>query len=258
VYLAQFVDMIEINSSFYRIPSARSTLSWSRRAADKRGFFFTAKLHRDFTHAYQRDNAAASEFRTAFEPLQRAGLLHGVLAQFRYDFTDCEEARRLLDWIRREFGRYAALTLELRHRSWQTEDALEFITRLGINLAELDYPGSSDGFKPLPRTVGEQLYFRLHGRNRKAWFDRDADVNETYDYDYSNSEIKELADRSRKLRRGVKSLTIVANNHYRGKAVSAALRLKAELTGNRVAVPPALLETYPQLAQIALPPSTQG
>ena len=32
-FLARYVDMVEVNSSFYRIPSARSTATWARQTA---------------------------------------------------------------------------------------------------------------------------------------------------------------------------------------------------------------------------------
>ena len=54
-YLASCVDCIEINSSFYRPPAARSAESWVRRTAHFPAFTFTVKLWRRFTH--ERDAA---------------------------------------------------------------------------------------------------------------------------------------------------------------------------------------------------------
>ena len=250
-FLADYVDMIEINSSFYRIPSTRSTTSWARRVADKPGFFFTAKLTNTFTHEFRRDNVAASEFRNAMEPLQRAGLLRGLLAQFRYDFADSADTQRLLKWIHREFGEFAALIVEVRHKSWEAAAAMDFLRGLEVTVANLDYPTARDSFNPDRCTVGEHAYLRLHGRNRQAWFSKEASVEETYNYDYSNAEITGLAERSEDLLKDVKQLTIVANNHCQGKAVSAALRLKAKLTARKLPIPPALLEAYPKLKRIA-------
>ncbi len=49
-FVSQFVDCIEINSTFYRPPSEKNSKSWLKRTASKPNFFFTAKLHKDFTH----------------------------------------------------------------------------------------------------------------------------------------------------------------------------------------------------------------
>jgi uncharacterized protein YecE (DUF72 family) len=49
-YLSRFFDTIEVNSSFYRPPTASTTRSWANRVAANKQFTFTAKLHRVFTH----------------------------------------------------------------------------------------------------------------------------------------------------------------------------------------------------------------
>lgn len=249
-FLAQYVDMIEINSSFYRVPSVKTTHSWAKRVAHKPGFFFTAKLHQRFTHEFVRDTPMAGEFRAAFDPLSGSGLLRGLLAQFRYDFADGPEARRMLTWIADQFSILAPLIVEVRHISWERPQGLGFLRDLGATVANLDYPTSCDSFNPQKSGIGDNAYLRLHGRNRGAWFSSEASVAETYNYNYSDGEIQQLAQRSLEILGDVTELTIVANNHYQGKAVSAALRLKAEITDEKLDVPPALLETYPNLKRL--------
>ena len=58
-YVSGFVDCLEINSTFYRPPIERNSKSWLRRTAERDGFFFTAKLHNDFTHKGKIDPAKA-------------------------------------------------------------------------------------------------------------------------------------------------------------------------------------------------------
>ncbi|MBT3374409.1 MAG: DUF72 domain-containing protein [Lentisphaerae bacterium] len=250
VFIKDFVDMIEINSSFYRIPSPKATASWVRRVSDKPHFFFTAKLNNAFTHDQRRDPTLAKAFVSAMRPLAEAGRLRGLLAQFRYDFSDTPAAREVLSWIRSQFSPLAPLIVEVRHVSWQTAEALGFLQDLPATVAHLDYPTARDSFTPRLCTSGQTAYLRLHGRNRKAWFSRKATVEETYNYDYSTEEVKGLAERSEEILGKVKELTIVANNHYQGKAVSAALRIKSELTKEKLAIPPALVDTYPHLIRI--------
>jgi uncharacterized protein YecE (DUF72 family) len=43
-YWAQYFDIIEVNSTFYRIPGATMTRSWAARVADQPPFRLTAKL----------------------------------------------------------------------------------------------------------------------------------------------------------------------------------------------------------------------
>jgi uncharacterized protein YecE (DUF72 family) len=250
-FLARFVDMVEVNSSFYRIPTATATASWAGKVSAQPQFFFTAKLFQDFTHQSRRDAALARCFRDAFAPLREAGRLRALLAQFRYDAADTPERRDLLRWLCDQFAALAHLVVEVRHGSWQTEEGSAFLRGLGVSIAVLDYPVSRDSFTAQRNLGAAEGYYRLHGRNYASWFAPEKAAHEPYNYDYSEAEIGELADTARQLLPEVRSLTIVANNHYRGKGVSAALRLKSELLKQKVAIPPALLETYPNLRRIA-------
>lgn len=250
-FLARFVDMVEVNSSFYRIPTPLATASWARKTSGQPRFFFTAKLFQAFTHESRRDLALAAQFRAAFAPLRDAGKLRALLAQFRYDAADTPDRRELLRWLAEQFAPFAHLVVEVRHGSWQTDEGSAFLRGLGVSVAVLDYPTSRDSFTAQRNLGAPEGYFRLHGRNYASWFAHEKAAHEPYNYDYTEPEITELADTARQLLPEVRSLTIVANNHYRGKGVSAALRLKSELLKQKVAVPPALLETYPNLRRIA-------
>jgi len=244
------VDVIEVNSTFYRPPDARTTESWARRTADLPDFFFTAKLHQDVTHRGVIDPATVAAFHGGLKPLVAAGKLKHLLAQFRYDFSDCREARDHLSKVSGSFGDVTNLTLELRHNSWQSPSALEFLASLGVTVANLDYPLTRNSFNLRICPVGQHAYLRLHGRNAKAWFDRKAGRDETYNYCYSRKELEDILDRAATLAKMTKSLTLVANNHYQGKEVVNALQLKATLANGRVPVPPGLSEKYPQLDDI--------
>jgi uncharacterized protein YecE (DUF72 family) len=49
-YLARYFDTVEINSSFYRIPAAKTTQQWVDRVSEHPDFRFTSKLWQGFTH----------------------------------------------------------------------------------------------------------------------------------------------------------------------------------------------------------------
>ncbi len=249
-FLSGYLDMVEVNSSFYRTPSRKTVEQWGRKVQEREGFFFTAKLHQLFTHQFSRDRQAAAQFCHAFEPLAEDGRLHGILAQFRYDFGFTPDAMDLLKWINGAFSPLAPIILEIRHRSWEHPVARDWLASIHAEIACLDYPLAANSYRLREPARGSFAYFRLHGRNREAWFAKHVQPHEPYNYDYSASEITELANESRRMLEKAKTLTIVANNHYRGKAVSAALRLKAELLQQKVPVPPALTEAFPALAAI--------
>lgn len=249
-YVAAYVDVMEVNSSFYRPPEARTVASWAARTETRPGFIFTAKLHQDITHGGRLDPAMTQALRAGFEPLVKAGKLKHWLAQFRYDYRDGPEARDHLKRIRDAFGDMANVTFELRHNSWQAPEALDYLGSLQATVANLDYPTARDSFNLTTCTVGEHAYFRLHGRNAKAWFSKGAGRDETYNHLYDAKELAQIKDRAVKIAGLSKSLTIIANNHYQGKELVNILELKAMMTGRKVPVPPLLAEKYPALAAI--------
>ena len=250
-YVAEYMDVVEVNSTFYRPPDERTAASWVRRTASLPSLTFTAKLHQDITHRGSLASGLVRQIHDGFEPLVAAGRLSHLLAQFKWDFSDSPASRRHLQGIREQFGELTNLTLELRHNSWQSPDALAFLRALDVTVANLDYPLARNSFNMHMSGVGEHAYLRLHGRNSKAWFDRKAGRDDTYNYLYSGEELDEIAGRAVRIAEMSKSLTLVANNHYHGKEAVNALEIKARVTGRKVAVPPELLKKYPRLKQIA-------
>jgi uncharacterized protein YecE (DUF72 family) len=251
-YVSRFVDCVEINSTFYRPPFERNTKSWLQRTEHKPDFFFTAKLHRDFTHEGKIDAGMVKQFHKGFEPFLQADKLKHLLVQFRYDFADGKEGRQHIAKIVESFSDAFNLAVEVRHKSWEQEDALEFLRGLGVSVCNLDYPVASNSFNMKYCTVGTNGYFRLHGRNREKWFSKDAGRDETYNYYYNDRELSQIKERIDRLAGAFATLTVIANNHYRGAELANAIELKALLTGQKQPVPEGLLKTYPNLASIAL------
>jgi uncharacterized protein YecE (DUF72 family) len=232
--------------------------SWVRRTEDFPGFYFTAKLHQDITHKGEITPVMVQAFHEGLKPLTSAGRLKHLLAQFRYDFDDTPEAREHLADIKKAFGDMTNLTLELRHKSWESDEAQEYLMSIAVGVANLDYPMASNSFGLWQTNIGEHAYLRLHGRNSKAWFSKGAGRDEVYNYLYSNDEVIKIVNRAVSIAKMSKSLTIVANNHYQGKEAVNILQIKSKLTGKKVAVPPLLTEKYPDLGKIAAPSASPG
>jgi len=250
-YVSKFVDCLEINSTFYRPPFEKTTKSWLEKTSKRRDFFFTAKLHRSFTHEGKIDAEIVRYFHKGFEPFLEAGKLKHLLIQFRYDFDDTNHNRRHLTEIVRSFSDAFSLVVEVRHRSWQMPDALDFLGQLGVSVCNLDYPTTWNSFDMQQCTVGRNGYFRMHGRNVEKWFSK-AGRDETYDYYYNEDELAQIKQRVSELSKAFETLTVIANNHYRGAELANALELKALISGQKQHVPEGLLKTYPNLARIAL------
>jgi uncharacterized protein YecE (DUF72 family) len=250
-YISRFVDCLEINSTFYRPPFEKTTKSWLEKTSRRPDFFFTAKLHRSFTHEGMIDAEIVKHFHRGFEPFLEAGKLKHLLAQFRYDFDDTSRNRRHLTEIVGNFSEAFNLAVEVRHKSWQMPDALEFLEGLGVSVCNLDYPTTWNSFDMQRCTVGKNGYFRMHGRNAEKWFSK-AGRDETYNYYYNQDELTQIKQRIDELAKAFETLTVIANNHYRGAELANALELKVLISGQKQTVPEGLLRTYPNLGRIAL------
>lgn len=250
-YISRFVDCVEINNTFYRPPSDKTTMSWLKNVSGKPEFFFTAKLHRDFSHEGKLDAEMVEQFHKGFRPLLDVGKLKHLLVQFRYDFADCEDNRQRLAKIVESFSIAFNLVVEVRHKSWQEEGALKFLDELGVSVCNLDYPTGPDSFDMQCCTVGRNGYFRLHGRNREKWFSK-AGRDEVYNYYYNKDELTQIKKRIDRLANAFETLTVIANNHFRGAELANAIELRALLSGQKQLVPEGLLRAYPNLVSVAL------
>jgi uncharacterized protein YecE (DUF72 family) len=249
-YVSRFVDCLEINNTFYRPPFEKTTKSWLEKTSKRPDFFFTAKLHRSFTHEGKIDAEIIRHFHKGFEPFLEAGKLRHLLIQFRYDFDDTNRNRQHLTEIIKSFSEAFSLAVEVRHKSWQMPNALEFLEGLGVSVCNLDYPTTWNSFDMQQCTVGKNGYFRMHGRNVEKWFSK-AGRDETYDYYYNEDELTQIKQRVGELAKAFKTLTVITNNHYRGAELANALELKALITAQKQLVPEGLLRAYPNLTRIA-------
>jgi uncharacterized protein YecE (DUF72 family) len=259
-YHARYFDAVEVNSSFYRPPSARMVASWLGRTPPC--FEFTFKLYQRFTHERDRPWAPAEveEYRRGIEPARDAGRLGAVLVQFPWSFRADEAGFEQLAAIRRDFGDLP-LVVEVRHVSWTRERAVRFLKDAGLGFADIDQPPSRSSIPPMTLVTSPVGYVRLHGRNREEWFKKDGGRDARYNYLYGEDELREWIERIHQIAKASEKTYVFTNNHYRGQAPANALQLLSKLRGRPVPVPSALLHTYPFLESIAaegLPPGEQG
>lgn len=225
--VAERVSMVEINSTFYAVPSAKNCSSWVQRTEDL-ATKFTAKLPQDFTHRRRFDDQLIASVVEGFRPLAESGRLEGLLAQFNYELQNNQQSIDLVRRLADAFATTAPLFVEVRHKSWNALDGLQALAQHGVGVLELDYPGTVGGFSR--DTTGVRAngiaYFRLHGRNR-AWFRRDAGRDEVYDWRYSEGEVEQLWSRLQRIQKDATRTIVVANNHFHGKAMEVIEELLA-------------------------------
>lgn len=257
-FYAEHFDTVEINSTFYRVPSAATARSWAERTP--RGFEFSLKLFQKFTHPAMFHEATGGdpwdlgvkdvdEFRRAIEPLAAAGKLGALLAQFPASFKNEPDSRGYLEWLLNQFREHL-VAVELRHRSWSDLPA-ETIALLGASgaaWAQIDEPKFRLSIRQnLLPNVNTFYYLRLHGRNAAQWWVHESS-EDRYNYLYSTEELEPFAEAIEGASRQVRKAYLYTNNHFSAKSVANAAILKHRL-GQPLPgeYPEEFVERYPDL-----------
>ncbi len=251
-FLADYVDTIEINSSFYHPPRPRDSASWARRVRNNKRFKFTAKAWQKITHERKEAAHALSmecdEVRRSMAPLAEAGFLGALLIQFPWSFRNTEPNHEYLTRVFASLQEFP-LVVELRHGTWNQESFYEFLSNSGVAFCNVDQPVIGNSLQPLARVTSPVGYFRLHGRNYKNWFKEDAGRDARYDYLYSKEEISEVSRLIKIVKDGAVETYAITNNHFQGQALANAFDILQELDQSPQQVPSQLAAAYPHLAR---------
>jgi uncharacterized protein YecE (DUF72 family) len=258
-WYAQHFKMVEVNSTFYSVPEPRMVERWCAATPDD--FTFDVKLHQLFSfHStpakllppdlQRRAETGARGIVKSTPELQEA--LLGIFLRSMSIFRDARKLGVLLLQLSPAFSPRKHqlselqplidmlagydLAIEFRNRNWavgdQLESTIDFVRKRRAIFVNVDAP-ASDHFMVMPSDVDEVTnskvaYLRLHGRNEKAYV-TGRTVAARFDYDYSESEIAEVAQRSRKLTKEARELHVIFNNNNLDYAPRAALRLRKAL-----------------------------
>ena len=251
-YLANYFNTIEINSSFYRPPSASSTSSWVDRISGNSDFLFTYKLWQGFTHNRETmpGNQDEKLVKQGLDVLRENERLGATLIQFPWSFKNTIENQ---DWVAQLIAKFKEYypVIEVRHSSWNEQNFISYLKNAGAAFANIDQPtiGQSIGLTNFAFT--KLSYLRLHGRNYKNWFAKDADVASRYDYLYGEEELGSIKKTIENLIENSPKTFIIFNNHFRGQAAANALQVMFLMGGAKVKAPMQLISEYPQLQKIS-------
>jgi len=258
-WYAQHFEMVEVNSTFYSVPDARTVERWCATTPDD--FIFDVKLHQLFsfhstpakllppelqrlarTDAKGKVSASASLrdalldfFLRPISILRSAGKLGVFLLQLSPAFSPRKHELNELEPLIEKLVDYP-LAIEFRNRDWvvgdQQRSTIDFLRKRNVGFVNVDAP-ASDHFSVVPSGLNEVTnpnfsYLRLHGRDAKAYLTGKT-VASRFNYDYSEREIAEVADRSRKLAQDAKDVHVVFNNNNLDYAPRAATRLRTAL-----------------------------
>ena len=272
-WYSQHFDMVEVNSTFYSVPEPRMVERWCAVTPDD--FTFDVKLPQLFSfHSTQAkllppglqrsaetdargrvkstpelQEALLKTFLRTTSIFRDAGKLGVFLLQLSPAFSPRKHKLVEIDPLI-EMLRGYDLAIEFRNRNGAVGDQLkatmDFLQKHHAVFVNVDAP-ESDHFMVMPSGVDEVTnsnvaYLRLHGRNAKAYITGKT-VATRFDYDYSENEIAEVAQRSRKLAKEARELHVVFNNNNLDYAPRGALRLRKAL-GQIVKTPPETAELF--------------
>ena len=257
-FYAEHFNTVEINSTFYGVPSVATAKGWAERTPP--GFEFSLKLFQKFTHPGMFHNRGMGApwdlgqkdvdlFRAAIDPLAATGKLGALLAQFPASFKNEPDSRAYIEWLLERFREYQ-IAVELRHSSWsdQPADTLRLLDAFGAAWTQIDEPKFRFSIRQnLLPNVRTFYYLRLHGRNAAQWWNHEKS-EDRYNYLYSADELQPFAEAAKAASREVKKAYLYANNHFSAKSVANAAVLKHEL-GQPLPgeYPPEFVERYPDL-----------
>ena len=129
-------DTVEVNNTFYRLPSRETVESWA--GSTPSGFTFTIKASRYLTHVKRLLDVGetAPTLLERLEPLVEAGKLGPILWQLPETFKrDDARLRTALEELPR--GKHC---FEFRHPSWFCEEVMSLLREHRAALAIGDHP----------------------------------------------------------------------------------------------------------------------
>jgi uncharacterized protein YecE (DUF72 family) len=251
LFLADYINIVEVNSTFYRPAPAAMAVSWLKKVETFPDFLFTVKLHQIFTHKrkdYKQKDV--DDFRKGVDPLQLKQRLAAVLLQFPWSYLNIPENMDYLAGLFALFADYP-LALEVRHSSWETPEFFGLLEENKVAFCNIDQPFFKNSIKPSAVSTNPDFaYVRLHGRNYKDWFRAGAGRDDRYNYLYAKDELQDWIDRIKQLGQKSGKVCVITNNHYRGQAMANALQIKNMITGEKLDIPKLLVEQYPVLEEI--------
>lgn len=244
-YATQF-PLVEVDSSYYGLPTRHNAQLWAERTPPH--FVFNVKAFRLFTahkaqaqalprdirealHAAPSDTFALADlslslqaqlwhrFIVALEPLRAAGKLGTVHFQFSPALRCNGASMAWAEACVRNLPQHL-LSFEFRHSSWfegeQADRTLDWMRRLGVVHTVVDSPRGFSNCVPCiwEATHPDIALVRLHGRNQGTWQNtRAASSSSRFDYWYAPPELAAMAPEIEHLAGQVRQVHIVFNTN---------------------------------------------
>ncbi len=214
-FYAQHFDTVELNNSFYKLPTAESFRQW--RDAAPRSFLFAVKASRFITHNLKLKNPQNALDNILLRAEELGKKLGPVLFQLPPRWKRNVER---LDEFLSVLPRYHRYVFEFREPSWHHEDVYTVLRKhhAAYCIHELA------GFRTERTITANFTYVRLHGPGEGK-----------YEGSYTGAQLQGWVHQVDEWSKTLKAIYIYFDNDQAGFAAANALRLK-QLTaspGNR-------------------------
>jgi uncharacterized protein YecE (DUF72 family) len=202
-YAGQFTT-VELNNSFYRLPSEAAFAAW--RDSTPANFTFAVKVSRFITHIKRlKDTGEAVD-----KFITRAKILGDKLGPLLYQLPPSMHRNdERLESFLSTLPRGLKHVFEFRHQSWLDKEVFQILYKYNTGFCVFDMPSVSC---PLVATA-DFAYIRFHGSTG------------LYSSCYSDEELASWAKRLVNLARNLKAIYIYFNNDAEAFAVENAITL---------------------------------
>ena len=254
-YYSERFPLVEVDSSYYALPSERNAALWVERTPTH--FVFDVKAFALLTHHpvrttglpaklreelpdkqrfYRKDLSAEAValvqdmFVSALRPLEAAGRLGAVLFQFPHWFVPSRANREYLHELAESFP--YRIAVEFRGGGWVKDDqsaerTLGLLEELGLTYVVVDEP---QGFKTsvppvVAATSPELAMIRFHGHNADTWEKPGLTAAERFRYLYSEEELEKWVGPAKELAGKSKQVHVLMNNCYEDYGVRNAAQI---------------------------------
>lgn len=227
-FFTEHFDTVELNFSYYRIPSTRQAVHMLEKTQGR--LEFVIKAFQQITHEIsdRSINEILPQFLEGIMPFFDAGRLGAILLQFPQGFRYVPNNRQYLKSLLETLSAYP-VCVEFRHREWLKTSVYQSLKELGAGIVCVDEPSLPSLIPPTAMATSKLGYIRFHGRNKKNWYKGDSTTR--YDYLYTQEEIEEWAPKIRDLSSKTDKLYIFFNNHAKSQSVTNAKMLINLLKG---------------------------
>jgi uncharacterized protein YecE (DUF72 family) len=205
-FYAQHFDTVEINNSFYHLPSAKTFDNWRESSPPK--FLFAVKGSRFITHMKKlKDPRPSSE--KFFDVADRLGRKLGPIL-FQLPPRWKVNVERLAEFLESLPQRHKYV-IEIRDESWLVPEVYALLRRHKTAFCIHDFADMK-----IPEEITANFtYIRFHGPTSAKYFGS-----------YSSEQLREWAKRIEDWSQRLSAIYVYFNNDPGGEAVRNALELK--------------------------------